>query len=216
MTDTPLPPEDADEALAAEYVLGVLDLPERTAAAARIAHDPAFAARVSAWETRLSALNDGYAEAPPPPETLARVEARLFPKPARPRLRLFWAWGTTAAAVLALGLWFALAPARPDYIATLAAPEAGLTFQAQVAGDSLTITRTAGPAPDATYALELWVIVGEAPPRSLGLLTEARQTIALPGAAPGQTLAISREPPGGSPGDAPTGPILALASLSPA
>ena len=214
MTDAPLPPEDADEALAAEYAMGLLDLPERSAAAARIARDPAFAARVAAWEDRLAPLNEAYNEVTPPPGILAAVEARLFPKNAR---RL-WPWGALAAAALAaaLTLWLALTPPRPDYLATLTTQETGLTFQAQVAGDTLTITRTAGPAPDATYTLELWVIVGDAPPRSLGLLTDTTQTIALPQAAAGQTLAISQEPPGGSPGDAPSGPILALAPLAPA
>jgi len=212
MTDTPLPPDDADEVLAGEYVLGLLDLPERSAATARITRDPAFAARVAAWENRLSPLNDAYPETAPPPGTLAAVEARLFPKPARRRL---WTWGAAGAVAASLALWLALTPPQPDYLATLAAADTGLTFQAQVAGDTLTITRIAGPAPDATYVLELWVIIGDAPPRSLGLLTDTTQTIALPGAASGQTLAISQEPPGGSPGDAPTGPILALAPLAP-
>lgn len=50
MTDAPLTPRDADDAEAAEYVLGVQDLAERSATAARIKRDPAFAELVAAWE----------------------------------------------------------------------------------------------------------------------------------------------------------------------
>ena len=46
----PLTPDGADDALAAEYVLGVLDIGERLAAEARLRTDAGFRARVAAWE----------------------------------------------------------------------------------------------------------------------------------------------------------------------
>ena len=54
--DRPEPdaPRD-DDLFAAEYALGVLDANERLEAQARIARDPAFAARVSAWDARFAA-----------------------------------------------------------------------------------------------------------------------------------------------------------------
>ena len=94
MTSTPLDlPED--EALAAEYVLGALDLAERTAAEARLKRDPAFAALVNDWQNRLSDLNDDYVEAEAP-NLLPQIEARLFPQAAKPRRWFAWIGGALA------------------------------------------------------------------------------------------------------------------------
>lgn len=49
-------PAERDDALAAEYVLGVLSGPEREQVAARIAGDAQFARLVAAWETTLAPL----------------------------------------------------------------------------------------------------------------------------------------------------------------
>ena len=72
--DLPLSPLDADDALAAEYVLGVLAMAERVAAETRMKNDTAFAARVTAWERRLEGLNEGY-DATPAPDLSARIAA---------------------------------------------------------------------------------------------------------------------------------------------
>ena len=57
MTDTFAPdddwPEDPDGALAAEYVLRLLDPAEEAACAARVAREPAFAAEVGRWQEAL-------------------------------------------------------------------------------------------------------------------------------------------------------------------
>ena len=84
--DLPLSPLDADDALAAEYVLGVLSLPDRSAVEARLKNDSAFVARVAAWENRLSPLNDDYAEVAAP-DLMPRIEARLFPVADNPARR---------------------------------------------------------------------------------------------------------------------------------
>ena len=55
-----------DDALAAEYVLGVLPGDERLAVARRIEEDAAFSILVGAWEERLSPLNAGYEDVEPP------------------------------------------------------------------------------------------------------------------------------------------------------
>ena len=59
--------------------------------------------------------------------------------------------------------------------------------------------------------LQLWMIKGSAPPRSLGLITQRDgNTFKLPAEAlDNQTvLAISLEPPGGSPLPGPSGPVV--------
>jgi anti-sigma-K factor RskA len=68
---------DTPEMLAAEYVLGTLASNEREQAEILIANDPAFAALVRAWEQRLGQLQAMVASVEPPPETWARIQARL-------------------------------------------------------------------------------------------------------------------------------------------
>jgi anti-sigma-K factor RskA len=60
----------------------------------------------------------------------------------------------------------------------------------------------------------LWLIVGDTPPVSLGLIDEVRETISLPGVAPGAVLAVSQEQPGGSRDGRPNGPILVTGVLN--
>ncbi len=214
MTSTPLDlPED--EALAAEYVLGALDLAERTAAEARLKRDPAFAAMVNDWQNRLSDLNDDYPEAEAP-NLLPKIEARLFPQTAKPRRWLGWVAGALTAGAIAVAAFFMLpppAPPAPTLTAELSAEASPLRYAAAIAGDQLTLTRTAGTDAEAGKDYELWIIEGDKAPVSLGVLTEATVTIPAPKAAAGYVLAITLEPKGGGPDGKPTGPILAAGPL---
>ncbi|MGC1694990.1 MAG: anti-sigma factor, partial [Pseudolabrys sp.] len=73
---------------------------------------------------------------------------------------------------------------------------------------------------DATRVPELWLIPADGKPRALGLLRADRTvTIAIPPEFAGQTvsnavLAVSLEPPGGSPTGAPTGPVIGTGKLT--
>jgi anti-sigma-K factor RskA len=144
MTDASLTPHEAENALAAEYVLGVLDLAERAEAEARRKRDPAFAALVVGWEDRLAGLNDGF-EPVPAPDLLPQIEARLFPK-AAPQRRRFgvsfgWLSGALVAAVLALASVTILVPprARPGGHACDRRQPAGLyrhPFRRNASGDA--------------------------------------------------------------------------------
>lgn len=66
---------------------------------------------------------------------------------------------------------------------------------------------------------ELWAIAGDAAPVSLGVVPEnGRITLTLPDALRGSpqsglVLALSDEPPGGSPTGAPTGDVLAVGEV---
>ena len=68
--------------------------------------------------------------------------------------------------------------------------------------------------------LELWLIVPGDKPRSLGLIEAGRPVhINLPADLIGRvaadvTLAVSLEPPGGSPTGQPTGPVIANGKLT--
>lgn len=213
--DLPLSPLDEDDALAAEYVLGVLALPERLAAETRIKTDTAFAARVTAWEARLEGLNAGYDDAPAP-DLLPRIEARLFPAPAKAKRSVFgWLMGALTAAGIVIGAVLFLAPSPPaPIIATLGAADASLRFEARFDGAAITVTRVAGtPAPQGQVQ-EVWIIAPDAAPVSLGLLKADSLTVAYPEAPAGWTLAVSLEPAGGSPTGAPTGPVLAAGTIT--
>lgn len=207
MTDTPLTPQEEDDALAAEYVLGVQDMAERAKVEARIKADPAFAARVTQWETRLSGMNDGFPDTPAP-HLLPEIEARLFPTPPRPARRgVFWLLAPLAA-VLALAAIFFLTPREAVLVATLQTEDAALAYEARHLGQTLTITRIAGQPAAPGQVHELWIIAPDAAPVSLGLLTEAPLAVQYPVPPRGWTLAVSIEPAGGSPTGAPTGPVI--------
>ena len=225
MTDAPLsltPEEDAD-LLAAEYVLGVLDLSDRATAEVRLRRDVTFAMRVAAWENRFADLNADFADVPAP-DVFARVEARLFPPVLAPRRRGWFAdlfgrglFGAALGTVAAVGLaaWLLLAPVDPTLRAVLTADASPLRYEAVIAGDEMTLTRIAGDAADASHDHELWIIVGDAAPVSLGLLTGDSITLPTPqGAATGYVLAVTLEQLGGSTTGAPLGPIVAAGALT--
>jgi len=222
MKDAPMTPEDADDAEAAEYVVGLQDQAERAATAARIQKDPGFAARVVAWETRLQGLNDAYAGAPAP-TLLPAIEARLFPTPARNKGRGgLWQWlaGAGVAAVLVLVAMATLmppgsGPALPgsDLVAVLATEDARLAFGVRQAGDELAVTRIAGPPAVAGRVHEVWLIAPDAAPVSLGLVVDGPLTVTYPRPPEGWTLAVSIEPEGGSTYGTPTGPVILSAVI---
>ena len=211
MTAAPdLSPQEEDDAVAAEYVLGVLPLPERLAAEARIKSDAAFAARVLQWETHFEALNDDY-QSVPAPDLLPNIEARLFGRPA-PRTRSWWGFiagaGVAAALVIAVLTALPQSGSGPVLTASLAAEAQELVYNASYSDGELTLAWQAGPPAEAGHDYELWVITGDAGPVSLGLVIGTEVTLAMNDLAPGSVLAISLEPTGGSPTGAPTGPVL--------
>ncbi len=209
MTDTPMTPHEMDDALAAEYVLGVLDLSERRAAEARLKTDADFAAMVAAWESRMAGLNDDFAEVPAP-NLLPRIEARLFPVAEKPRRNwLGWLAGAATAAAIALAVIVVTRPApAPELVATLQADGQPLVIAASYGEGTLNITRAGGPEAQPGRVYELWLIAGENAPVSLGLIQGETTTRTLEALPEGAVLAISLEPTGGSPTGQPTGPVL--------
>jgi anti-sigma-K factor RskA len=211
---TPLPPDETDM-LAAEYALGVLDAGERAAAEARMAADPAFAEAVAAWAARLSPLDDGYAPVPAP-DLMPAIERRVFgaPEPpsrlARLRAALLPALGLVAGLLFAV---YVLWPEPPPQTRTATLTGEALSFAAAFDGRALFLRQIAGEPPGAGQDHELWLIVGEAAPVSLGLLREGEFARPLDAIPAGAVLAVSLEPEGGSPTGAPTGPVLAVGTL---
>jgi anti-sigma-K factor RskA len=222
-----LPPDGGDAALAAEYVLRLLDPAQEAACAARERDDPGFAAEVARWRADLGGLDDRYTPVAPPAALRGRIEARLFPQAERPSaLTRLWnsvgLWRGVAAAAVATAVWLGVAPPQssaPELIAALGPREGGGEFVASfdpVTG-AITVTRLAGVA-DPGRVFELWAVVDQAPV-SLGLLPDApRGEIILPPElaariGDGTLVEVSEEPAGGSPEAGPTGTVMSAGFL---
>lgn len=218
---------DNDDALASGLVLRTLERAEQATAERRIAAEPAFAARVAAWEERLAPLAEVASERPPPAELWSRIDLATSPAALRARpvamsdsgwFPSAWLWAVgagvaAAAAVLLLfvqlsgGPWTGVNPnqAGAQWAMTV---ERGRTLEVR-ASDPAIVAANAG------RAFELWVIVGNSAPRSLGVFDPNGGRVTLPD-VPGDvvpTLAISVEPPGGSPTGLPTGPVIFTGQL---
>ncbi len=214
---------DDSDTLAGSYVLGTADTNERALAQRRIAEDPTFAAAVSAWEQRLSPLAEAVAPVPAPLESWSQIE-RITGSRAEGVTLLqrinFWRWTTGLATAIAAVLAI-LILGQPRQIPTLIAVLDDPTGRAnwvlsldrgaqQVAARPVEARVAAQTPPD--RSLQLWLIVGQGAPLSLGLIDpRAERVLALPPGVDLQdaALAVSLEPPGGSPTDAPTGPVVA-------
>jgi anti-sigma-K factor RskA len=80
---------DLDNAMAGDYVMGLLDGAEHTVAEQRLATDPSFAHAVSAWRARLADLDLTAEETPPSPALWQRIAdaTRTAPIDALPSAR---------------------------------------------------------------------------------------------------------------------------------
>jgi anti-sigma-K factor RskA len=216
------------DALASQYVAGTLRGRARKRFEALLAGHPALRAAVNDWQERLMPLTGVVAAEPPPRAVWQRIERQLWPSNAPAarwwqRLAL-WRGVSAFATVAALSLALLLAlppPAQPPLVVVLqgtgGASQGVNTFVASVSADGRAlVTRPLLPvALEANRVLELWSVPPQGAPKSLGLISASGVTVLqrdrLPkGAA---ALAVSLEPPGGSPTGAPTGPVLYAGTL---
>jgi anti-sigma-K factor RskA len=235
MSDQTLPPdgpEDADDrVLAAEYALGLLTDEERIAFEARLDDDPALRAEVIAWDEHFaSAILEDVEPVEPSPQVGKRLQTLLFKPQKESFWQQIWPYGLGGVAA-ALVLWLTISTGvimpdgptlQPDLVAELApTPDGdGLVIRASVDTSlgAVEVVRAAGQPPEGRV-FELWLIAGDAAPVSLGLLDAGESTVIdLPeevlALLPGALLAISDEPPGGSPTGAPTGAVRAAGPLT--
>lgn len=224
---------EGDDQLAAEYVIGALSGDERRAAARRVETDLDFARLVDVWQKRLSPLNAGYEEVQPPASLKKALDVRLLDhgrlatqKPGLLQSLSFWRGLATAALVA-----FLLAVAIPLFLPTNVTPDMRLV--ASLTGEKtdvrylavydtriseILLSHVAGDRA-AGHDFELWIIKGNDPPVSLGVIpigtnahlavTPAHRELIRSGAL----FAISIEPRGGSSTGRPTGPVVASGDL---
>jgi anti-sigma-K factor RskA len=217
------------EALAAEYILGVLQGRARRRFERSLKDDPGLRDLVAQWRERLAPL-DALAEPVQPP---ARVWGAI-----RDRIQLgsgrrslwtnlgLWRAAALASTAAALALAVSLAvllPGRhpPEMMVVVmsgedASPAMTVSWLMHSSGEPKLRIRVFGhPEMPAGTAWELWLLPGgDQRPVSLGLIgTEPTQELTLPRTlAPlidgAWGLAMSVEPSGGSPTGLPTGPVL--------
>jgi anti-sigma-K factor RskA len=219
-----LAPDPEREALAGEYVLGVLDAAEMRAVAAEAATDAAFAGLIRDWEARLAPLAMLSPSVEPPASLWSRVEASIggakiidlaARRPGVLRRAGFWQVTTAVSLALAASLAFvAFVPraAGPRYAATLAplnGPAPAFLAALQPDG-SVRLSRIAAAAVPSDRDLELWALAaGAKVPLPLGVFPAGGTTVhPATKLVPGTQLLVSLEPRGGSPTGLPTGPVL--------
>jgi len=210
------------ERLAADYVLGLMPIRARRRFERAMAGNATLAAWVAAWSDRLTPLDTITADETPPPQVWRAIERRVGPAlsepmPARGRggALAFWRGIATAAiaACAALVLYIAIYPEPLPKIVAVLADTTGLPGWVAFAGRSgkVGVSAIGTVGKDAGHSFQLWGIGGGAP-KPLGLLPADPdrplwvRAAMLPAA--GAALAVSLEPPGGSPTGQPTGPVI--------
>jgi anti-sigma-K factor RskA len=219
-------PQERDELelQAGEYALGTLSGDERVRFERALAEHVWLQQRVEEWSRRLAPLAEAVAPAAPSPAVWRAIEARIGqdrfaeirPPPSLWDRIAFWRWSAIGAAALAVLLLAYIAtdrrPMTGEQIAVLTGPQGPAVVVSADARQRALTVRALADAP-AGHTHELWIIAGNQRPRSLGTIaTAGTARLSLPDdlAAPllGATLAVSLEPPSGSPTGQPTGPVL--------
>lgn len=234
---------DEPDIAAAEYALGLLTGEELRSAWARAGSDPVFAADVARWQGRLAPLLQEVDAVAPPADLWRRIEAAASGRSAsndnvvglHRRLNR-WRAATGAMTALAASLALLLAfgphiavvptsqiarPARAPLVAMLGDQGAVKVVASWDPAARQLVLAVPGDLPaDPQHARELWVIPSGGKPHSLGTMPAAKQMhVRLAQAVAtllqhGATIAISIEPPGGSPTGTPTGPVIASGALT--
>lgn len=216
--------------LAAEHVLGTLQGRARRRFERLATEQQQARAAIWAWEKRLSPLARSVRSVQPRPQVWRKVLERTGGGTGAPRWyeRLgLWrglSLAATAAAVV-MAVMLALRPAdlaMPQYVAVFNDEQSQPVWvvSADLERGRLAVRPVnVATAPNNSY--ELWVLpAGGAAPRSLGVLPVGGPTVETVLTEPlgslldnAQGLAVSLEPPGGSPTGAPTGPIVYQAAM---
>lgn len=230
-------PDRDGEALAGEYVLGLLDGADRQAFERRMDEDDACRAAVEHWRRRLAPIDATAPAIAPSAGLWPRIEAGLGAAAIRRRaavqalspigrLQRWWGdlvlWrsaafaGLAASILLGLGLLAALdrAGRQPVMVAVLMTEGnvAAAVVNTFADGRVELLPLQDIAVPDGR-ALEIWTLWDRAVgPRSVGLIDRARSVPLRLDSMPlraDQLFEITLEPRSGSPTGRPTGPIIA-------
>lgn len=236
--NTPL--EDGQHNLRyAEYVLGVLDADTRAEVAREMQSSDEAATAVALWQRRLVPLAETIEEVAPAPYIWARIRDQLqLDQPARaiPRRGLWdnlqlWRWLGIGAGAVAVALLVVVSlPRQTPVPAVTQAGYMAATIRQDNGATGWTATMdlqrarmVVVPATPIAFepgrAPELWLIPAGGKPISVGMISRDQPTtLALSPAllaqlGPTAALAVSVEPPGGSPTGQPTGAVIGKGAI---
>jgi len=242
-TGTQSGPEAERETLAAEYVLGTLGAHEAAMVVQAMATDMALAVAVADWDRLLAPLTSLAPPEAPPADLWGRIERRIAPEPgtaivprtaAAPRVRwrtrLLAGWAIGATAVAAVGAFAVfngwVGRETQPVMTVLLADRTQTAWSAAVDRNGALRLATVPPAngtPETPTpedrVLQLWALPpGATKPTSLGILPRGQSSVTVPvptvKPVPGMLIEITLEPPGGSPLERPSGPVLFIGRLS--
>ncbi|GAC1452150.1 MAG: anti-sigma factor [Steroidobacteraceae bacterium] len=226
----------------AEYALGVLDADARAAVAQEILVNDQAATAVALWQRQLAPLSEDVGEISPAPHLWTGIRqalkldapVRVPPRPSLWENLRLWQWLGAGASLVAAACLVLLVVAppqwqqRPSVVATTLMvstikQENGVTRWTA----TMDLTRQqivvvpASPgsvAPD--RSTELWLIPAGQKPIPVGVFAPGAVTTLkltpplLAQLGPQAILAVSVEPPGGSPTGLPTGPVVGTGAIS--
>lgn len=218
--------------LAAEFALGTSPPRVRRRLVAIARRDRIVASALSEWERRIAVLGQSVPPLAPPPRVWRNIVARLGldPQSAPAPRRALWEpfWRTLAiaslAGIVAIGIaeWRRIPGAVPAPLVVVlsgADAKAGLIATATRGERFLTIKVVGNTTPGPDKAFELWALPQAGAPQPLGVIPQG-EVVRVPLQNPVDetlsnipTLAVSVEPPGGSPTGKPTGPVLYSGSI---
>jgi anti-sigma-K factor RskA len=232
--------EDQNNLRYAEYVLGVLDADARASVTHEVATSDEVAVAVALWQRRLTPLVDALPEVTPSEDVWTRIRQELswdaprgttrpgsFWSNARP-----WQWLSVAASLVAAFCVVMLlrAPVREAHEAGHVAVMVSSIRQDNGVTDwtatmdldrkQIVVVPATTPSVPTGRSTQLWLIPAGGAPISVGVFAPDT-TAVLPLSAqllaklgPTAVLAVSVEPPGGSPTGQPTGPVIAKGAIS--
>lgn len=225
------------DALASAYVAGTLRGAARHRFETLLGSHPALRAAVQGWEDRLMPLTLSLPPVTPSPGLWPRIQQQLWPAATvaapLPWWRQLAPWraltGLASVATLALAVLLANPQPSPAPVvvvlqgtgsATDASAAGGIVASVSGDGRSLVTRPLLQVAIQPDRVLELWSVPPQGTPRSLGLIKadgvtvldrrRLPETLLKGGTA---ALAVSVEPPGGSPTGVPTGPVVFAGKL---
>jgi len=218
-------PELVDR-LAAEYVLGTLRGPARRRFERWRANFPHVDQRCRYWEEHLMHVAKGLKPVRPPAHVWSAIRRRLNLAPERAQRRWARNFALAASLVLVAGLagllyWRSLPSEHATAYSAISAKSGEEIWQVEVFGTTnrLVVHAAKLSARPAGRDYELWALPKGGNPVSLGILpaegtsTRALTLIQKAALANSSQLAVSIEPPGGSPTGQPTGDIVFVAPL---
>jgi anti-sigma-K factor RskA len=223
------------------YVLGLLRGQDRREFEADLAVDPVLATEVSAWEIRFLPLSLAIPPVEPSESVWLEIQRILAPRdraapmPAAASLRrrstwreTFWdnvaVWrgigGIAVAAAIAIAVLRPQPAAVPSLVAVLAS-KAGPVFTVALRSDGgMNIAPVGSIKPPAGKVWQLWAVAGGEKPVAIGFVSSKPSVLPanqIPAdmRKPNILMAVTVEPPGGSPTGQPDTPIVFAGPILP-